>query len=179
MGLSGIAYWGSDIGGFHAVVNPRTDDELNIRWLQFGAVSGVMRTQANGFSFRDNRADALAGVEPDGAARSGAATRSCARSCYPYIAAASETYQRTGMPLTRHLSLAFPRTPPRPGGASEFMFGPDLLVAPVIEPGARERKLYLPRPGAGSTSGAPLGFDAGRGALRLGAREAAHGRPRG
>ena len=44
MGLTGVAYSGSDIGGFHAIANGRTTDELNTRWLQFGAVSGVTRT---------------------------------------------------------------------------------------------------------------------------------------
>ena len=47
MGLSG-ATWGSDIGGFFALLENRLTPELLKRWIEFGAVSGVMRTQANG-----------------------------------------------------------------------------------------------------------------------------------
>ncbi|MGH2953588.1 MAG: TIM-barrel domain-containing protein [Solirubrobacterales bacterium] len=144
VGLSGIAYWGSDIGGFHAIVNPRTDDELNARWLEFGAFSGVMRTQANGFSFGDDRAERSQvwhpAVLPIWRRYAKLRTR-----LLPYIEAASRDYQRRGLPLTRHLALAYPGDPAAIARQHEFLFGPDLLVAPVIEPGVRERGLYLPR----------------------------------
>ena len=48
MGLSGISLWGSDIGGFFTLGDQRLTPELLTRWLQFGAVSGVMRTKAEG-----------------------------------------------------------------------------------------------------------------------------------
>ena len=50
MGLSGVSLWGSDIGGFFALSLPQTSPELLKRWIQMGFVSGVMRTQANGFA---------------------------------------------------------------------------------------------------------------------------------
>jgi alpha-glucosidase (family GH31 glycosyl hydrolase) len=143
IGLSGIAYWGSDIGGFHAIVNPRTDDELNARWLEFGAFSGVMRTQANGFSFLGDRAERSQVWHPAVLPiwRRYAKLRT---QLLPYIQAASRDYQRRGLPLSRHLALTYPRDPEAVARQHEFLFGPDLLVAPVIEPGARERTLYLP-----------------------------------
>jgi alpha-glucosidase (family GH31 glycosyl hydrolase) len=49
-GLSGVGVWGSDIGGFFALGARRLTPELLIRWVQLGAVSAAMRTQANGFS---------------------------------------------------------------------------------------------------------------------------------
>ena len=55
MGLSGVSLWGSDIGGFFALARDQTDPELLKRWIQFGAVSGVMRTQANGFALGAKR----------------------------------------------------------------------------------------------------------------------------
>ena len=142
-GLSGIAYQGSDIGGFHAVANARTGHELNIRWLQAGAVSGIMRTQANGYSFRDNRADRSQVWSPEVLPiwRRYAKLRT---QLYPYISAASRTYQRIGLPIVRHLSLAYPGDARAVRRQTEFLFGPDLLAAPVIEPGARSRRLYLP-----------------------------------
>ena len=50
MGLSGISTWGSDIGGFFAIGSDALSPELLARWVQFGAVSGVMRTQADGIA---------------------------------------------------------------------------------------------------------------------------------
>ncbi|HEX8054114.1 MAG TPA: TIM-barrel domain-containing protein, partial [Thermoleophilaceae bacterium] len=106
-GLSGIAYQGSDIGGFHAIVNGRTTDELNARWIQVGAISGVMRTQANGYSVRYSREDRSQvwheAVYPIWRRWARLRTR-----LYPYIAGASAQYQASGMPIARHLSLAFP-----------------------------------------------------------------------
>ena len=144
MGLSGIAYWGSDIGGFHALVNARTDDELNIRWLQFGAVSGVMRTQANGLSFHRGREQRSQVWHPAVLPIWRRYTK-LRTQLYPYLAAASREYQRTGLPITRHLSLVYPGDARAARRQTDFMFGPDLLAAPVLQPGARKRTLYLPR----------------------------------
>ncbi|HEX8647920.1 MAG TPA: TIM-barrel domain-containing protein [Thermoleophilaceae bacterium] len=142
-GLSGIAYQGSDIGGFHAVVNGRTTDELNARWIQVGAISGVMRTQANGYSVRYSREERSQvwhdAVYPIWRRWARLRTR-----LYPYIAGASAQYQRSAMPIARHLSLAFPEDRTAAGRQRELMFGDWLLAAPVLEPDARERKLYLP-----------------------------------
>ncbi|HEX8052181.1 MAG TPA: hypothetical protein VF517_04255, partial [Thermoleophilaceae bacterium] len=57
---------------------------------------------------------------------------------------ASAPDQRTAMPLARHLSLAFPDDPTAAGRQRELMFGDWLLAAPVLEPDARTRRLYLP-----------------------------------
>ena len=165
-GLSGIAYQGSDIGGFHAVANKRTGHELNIRWLQAGAVSGIMRTQANGYSLRDNRAERSQVWSPEVLPiwRRYAKLRT---QLYPYISAASRAYQRTGMPLVRHLALAYPGDQRAMKAHTEFLFGPDLLAAPVIEPGARTRRLYLPR-GRWVDLWRSLTYDGRDGRLRMG-----------
>ena len=163
-GLSGIAYWGSDIGGFHAIVNPRTDDELNIRWLQFGAFSGVMRTQANGLSLLPGGERSQVwdpAVLPIWRRFTKLRTQ-----LLPYIEAASAAYQRTALPITRHLALAYPDDPRAVAQQEEFMFGDDLLVAPVIKPGARSRSLYLP-PGEWVDFWRAVGYDPGSGAFNL------------
>jgi hypothetical protein len=64
---------------------------------------------------------------------------------YPYIAAAIQEYRRTGMPIMRHLLLEAPDDPAAAASSDEFLFGPDLLAAPVVEPGVTERTAYLPR----------------------------------
>ena len=160
-GLSGIAYWGSDIGGFHAIVNPRTSDELNARWLELGAFSGVMRTQANGFSFGDDR-DERSQVWSPAVLPTWRRYAKLRTQLLPYIAAASRAYQRKGLPLTRHLALSYPNDPAAVAQQEQFMFGPDLLVAPVIEEGA-PRTNALPAEGA---LGRPLALGLVRRAAR-------------
>ena len=142
MGLSGVSIWGSDIGGFFALARDQTNPELLKRWIQFGAVSGVMRTQANGFALgqRSRRAQIFdRDVMPIWRRYAKLRTQ-----LYPYLASADDKYQRSGLPIMRHLALAYPDDPEATKREDEFLFGPDLLAAPVIEPGATRRTLYLP-----------------------------------
>ena len=143
MGLSGVSIWGSDIGGFFALSRPQVTPELLTRWIEFGAVSGVMRTQANGLAL-PGKARRPQIFDPDilPVWRRYAKLRT---QLYPYIAAAERTYDRTGLPLMRHLALVRPGDAAAAARDDEFMFGPDLLAAPVVEPGATSRSVYLPR----------------------------------
>jgi alpha-glucosidase (family GH31 glycosyl hydrolase) len=142
MGLSGVSTWGSDIGGFFALIENRLTPELLVRWIELGAVSGVMRTEANGIHVPDSVRPQV--WDPDVLPhwRRWAKLRT---QLYPYVAAAAAGYRRTGLPLMRHLALAYPGDPRAAGLEDEFLFGPDLLAAPVLEPGAAARSLYLPR----------------------------------
>ena len=142
MGLSGVSLWGSDIGGFFSLGENQLTPELLIRWIEMGMASGVMRTEANGFDLPPHdRAQILdPGVLPVWRRYAKLRTQ-----LYPYLAAADARYQRDGMPIMRHLALAFPRDPRATARDDEYMFGPDLLAAPVLEPDARARSLYLPR----------------------------------
>jgi alpha-glucosidase (family GH31 glycosyl hydrolase) len=142
MGLSGVSTWGSDIGGFFALFGNRLTPELLVRWIQVGAVSGVMRTQANGIRIPDSVRPQVwdAGVVDDW--RRWAKLRT---QLYPYLAAADRRYRRTGLPIMRHLALAFPHDRRAAGQEDTFLFGPDLLAAPVVEEGAVRRRAYLPR----------------------------------
>ncbi len=166
IGLSGIAYWGSDIGGFHAIANPRTSDELNQRWLQFGAVSGIMRTQANGYGIspKTRRSQVTSpAVLPIWKRYTKLRTQ-----LYPYIRAASRAYRGSGLPLTRALALAYPGDKRAVAAQTEFLFGPDLFAAPVVRPGARTRRFYLPA-GRWIDIWRSVAYDARSGGLRLGA----------
>jgi len=142
MGLSGVSLWGSDIGGFFALSEPQTSPELLARWIEVGFASGVMRTQANGFQLVDRGARAQI-FDP--------ATlpvwRRYARlrtQLYPYLAAAQRTYDRTGLPLMRHLVLGWPDDPRAAAQDDEYLLGDDLLVSPVLDEGATTRRAYLP-----------------------------------
>jgi alpha-glucosidase (family GH31 glycosyl hydrolase) len=142
MGLSGVSTWGSDIGGFFALFENRLTPELLIRWIQVGAVSGVMRTQANGIRIPDSPRPQVWDPEILPHWRRWAKLRT---QLYPYLAAADRSYRRTGLPIMRHLALAYPLDPRAAARDDQFLFGPDLLAAPVLDPGAVRRPIYLPR----------------------------------
>jgi alpha-glucosidase (family GH31 glycosyl hydrolase) len=141
MGLSGVSLWGSDIGGFFSLGENQLTPELLARWIQVGMASGVMRTEANGFDLppKDRPQIFDPGVLPIWRRYAKLRTQ-----LYPYLSAADASYQRTGMPIMRHLALARPDDPRAAARDDEYMFGPDLLAAPVLEPGATTRSLYLP-----------------------------------
>ena len=142
MGLSGISTWGSDIGGYFSLGTRQLTPELMIRWIQFGSVSGVMRTKFAGTAIPP-KPERPQPWSPEILAhwRRYAKLRT---QLYPYIAAHDAEYRRNGMPLMRHLALTFPGDPRAVASDDEFTFGPDLLVAPVIHPGATQRILYVP-----------------------------------
>ena len=141
MGLSGVSLWGSDIGGFFALSRRQTTPELMRRWLQFGFASGVMRTQANGFTLRPSRRAQIFDPDVLPVWRRYARLRT---QLYPYLSAAQREYDRTGLPMMRHLALAYPDDEEAVAREDEYLFGPDLLVAPVLEPDATTREAYLP-----------------------------------
>jgi alpha-D-xyloside xylohydrolase len=141
MGLSGVSLWGSDIGGFFALSEPQTTPELLARWLEFGFASPVMRTQANGFALRETPRAQIFDLDilPVWARYAKLRTQ-----LYPYLAAAEQRYDRSGLPLMRHLALAYPEDPRATAREDEYLLGAELLVAPVVRPDERERTLYLP-----------------------------------
>jgi len=143
IGTSGISLWGSDIGGYFALNQRHLTPELLVRWIEFGFASGVMRTEATGFDLPDH------GARPEIFDKDVLPVwRRYARlrtQLYPYLASAERAYDRTGLPLMRHLALQWPADPRATARDDEFMLGPSLLVAPVLAPGAKDRKLYVPR----------------------------------
>jgi alpha-glucosidase (family GH31 glycosyl hydrolase) len=143
IGLSGISLWGSDIGGFFSLGERSLAPELLVRWIEFGFASGVMRTEANGFDLPEHGArPQITDKEILPVWRRYARLRT---QLYPYLAAAQRTYDRTGLPMMRHLALRWPSDPKATARDDEFMLGPSLLVAPVLAPGAKDRRLYVPR----------------------------------
>ena len=146
MGLSGVAYWRTDIGGFVGVFNEeKTDEELFVRWLQYGAFNGLMSPRARGYPRPRDPSERAQPWHED--------VRPIWRKfcklrtqLFPYIWDAATTYQDTGLPMVRHLALHYPDDPEVYASDAEyqFLFGRDVLVAPVITEGARERELYLP-----------------------------------
>jgi alpha-glucosidase len=141
IGTSGVGLWGSDIGGFFALGSTHLTDELLDRWIAFGALSVIMRNQLNGIAI-----PAKSRPQPWDPAHL-PVWRKFAKlhtQLYPYIRAAVDVYYATGMPIMRHNVLTHPDDPQAVARDDQYMFGPDLLVAPVFEAGATVRELYLP-----------------------------------
>jgi alpha-glucosidase (family GH31 glycosyl hydrolase) len=141
MGLSGVALWGSDVGGFFTLGDQHLTPELLARWIEFGAVSGVMRTKAEGISTSTTPRPEIWERPTLPVWRRWAKLRT---QLYPYLVAADRAYRASGMPIMRHLALAYPRDRRAVATDDEFLFGPDLLAAPVLHPSRRRRALYLP-----------------------------------
>jgi alpha-D-xyloside xylohydrolase len=147
MGLSGIPWWTHDIGGFRGG-NP-TDPafrELVVRWFQFGAFSPLFRLHghrlpnSNDFNGAANEVWSF-GNEAYEILKRYMFIRERLR---PYILDQMRTAHKNGLPPMRPLFLDFPNDSSCYSIEDEYMFGPDILVAPVLEAEACYRKVYLP-----------------------------------
>jgi alpha-D-xyloside xylohydrolase len=156
MGLAGIAWWTADIGGFHGGnVHDPAFQELLMRWFQFGAFCPVMRLHGD----RDPHYKPL-GTSGGGMVSSGAdneiwsytleietmMTRyiNLRDSMKEYIKAAMQEAHEKGTPVIKPLFYDFPQDSNAWDISDAYLFGHDLLVAPVLEAKARTRNVYLP-----------------------------------
>jgi alpha-glucosidase (family GH31 glycosyl hydrolase) len=141
MGLSGISTWGSDIGGYFSLGTNTLTPELLARWIQFGAVSTVMRTKAGGVAVPLKERPQI--WEPATLPHWKRWARLHTQ-LQPYLAAATARYRRTGMPVMAHHALTDPDDERAVAREDQFRFGPDLLAAPVLAPGQTRRDVALP-----------------------------------
>jgi alpha-glucosidase (family GH31 glycosyl hydrolase) len=137
MGASGVAMWGSDTGGFLSSLD-RLTPELLIRWIQFSAFCPVMRTKAGGIEIPAYERPQIWDDDILPAWRHWAAWHT---QLNDYLMAAHATYRRTGRPIMCALELEYPDMGPVP---DQYLLGTDLLVAPVLQPGATSRPVVLP-----------------------------------
>ena len=130
-GLSGFSFWSHDMGGFVQ----STPEGLYRRWLPFGFLSS--HTRAHGapptepWLYSDSFTDAF---------------RLSAEMKYklmPYIREQAENCTRTGLPMVRALLVEYPDDPAVWTIDDEYLFGSDILVAPLMEE-ASSRRVYLP-----------------------------------
>jgi alpha-glucosidase len=135
-GLSGIPYWGTDIGGFFHPI-PETG-ELYARWFQLGAFSPIFRS--HGWVWREHVPWAH-GAEVEAICRRYAELR---YRLLPYTYTLAWQAHTLGLPLMRPLVLNYPDDPRVFGLGHEFLWGDDLLVAPVTREGATAWPVYLP-----------------------------------
>ncbi|MEM1445070.1 MAG: TIM-barrel domain-containing protein [Planctomycetota bacterium] len=146
MAMSGIPWWNSDIGGFKG--GDPTDPqfrELLIRWFQFGCFSPIMRLHGVRLpnTLKTGAPNEVWSFGPQ-AERILIAYLHLRERLRPYIAQQMKTASETGLPPMRPLFVDFPDDPASYEIADAYLFGPDLLVAPVVHADTRGREVYLP-----------------------------------
>lgn len=134
--MSGVPYWGTDIGGFF---HPLSESgELYVRWFQFGALCPLFRS--HGWVWREHLPWAH-GPAVEAICRRYAELR---MQLLPYLYTLAWHAHTRGEPLMRPLVYPYPDDPAAWELGSEYLLGPDLLVAPVTRPGAACWPVYLP-----------------------------------
>ncbi len=131
IGMSGIPFWSSDIGGYRGMPSPR----LYVRWAQFVLLCSHARMHGDSprepWAFGD---EALRIVRDYVRLR---------YRLFPYLYSAAHEASRSGLPVIRAMPLAFPDDANTYDKDLQFMLGDSLLVAPVYDAGD-QRSVYLP-----------------------------------
>lgn len=174
MGLAGIPWWTTDIGGFHGgVTEDENFRELLIRWFQFGTFCPVMRIHGSRLPFTPivNKAGEVR--EKTGADNE---IWSFGGEAYPvlkkfigirermrdYTRELMRQAHEKGSPVMRTLFYEFPEDSACWDITDSYMFGPDILVAPVVHKGARSRQVYLPKGAEWVQAGSGKRYEGGK-----------------
>lgn len=141
--MSGLPYWTTDIAGYGWPYERDTRDptyqELYVRWFQYGVFCPILRTHGH----RVNDTNELFSY--------GARTPILIRydklrySLLPYVYSLAWRVTRDDYTMQRGLPMDWPEDRRVRDIGDQFMFGPAFLVAPVTEPGADDRSVYLPQ----------------------------------
>jgi len=159
--LTGVPLWGTDIGGF--VPTKEFTAELYLRWFQFGAFCPLFRSHGRTWKLRLpwgwNTGDPgpveisnyNGAAIPDESQLHNAQVETICRKylelryqLLPYLYSAMRECATTGMPIVRSLWLHYPEDQRAVACGDAYLWGRDLLVAPVVEQGATSRTVYLP-----------------------------------
>jgi alpha-glucosidase/alpha-D-xyloside xylohydrolase len=161
--LSGEPFWGTDTGGF--VTTPELTGELYVRWFQFSSFCPLFRSHGRtwklrlpwGWNLGDpgpvelERYRSPAGLPESKEFHNPDVEPICRKyldlryRLMPYLYTAVREAHATGLPILRALWLHYGDDPRAVERGDEYLWGRDVLVAPVTERGATSRKLYLPR----------------------------------
>ncbi len=159
MGLAGIPWWTSDIGGFlGGDIQDEKFRELLVRWFAWGAFCPVFRMHGERSPWYEREKEYINGVRQLTSGQDNEVW-SFGEDNYsiltkflfirerlrPYIRKCMKEASETGAPVMRTLFYEFPEDPICWEVEDSYMFGPDLLVSPVMEEGARTREVYLPK----------------------------------
>ena len=158
MSMAGIPWWTSDIGGFlGGNIADKDFQELLLRWFAWGAFCPVFRMHGERSPWYEREQEFRNGVRQltsgqDNEVWSFGEENYQILSKYlfirerlrPYIRECMQAASETGAPVMRPLFYDFPEDKACWAVEDSYMFGPDLLVSPVMEAGADSRRIYLP-----------------------------------
>lgn len=158
MSVAGIPWWTSDIGGFLGgdISDPKFR-ELLVRWFEWGAFCPVFRMHGERSPWHEREEEFINGVRQltsgqDNEVWSFGEDNFEILKKYlflrerlrPYIRECMDEASLSGMPVMRPLFFDFYKDKTAWEIEDEYMFGPDILVAPIMEENTSERKVYLP-----------------------------------
>ena len=139
-GLVGNAFSHSDVGGYTSLFGNIRSEELILRWYELGAFSPVFRTHEG------NRPDDNLQIDSTPALIEGFVRWSRVHAALaPYVQHLVTEAQESGLPAQRALFLHYPEDEVTFTIHDQYLYGADLMVAPVIEAGAEMRRTYLPQ----------------------------------
>lgn len=158
MSMAGIPWWTSDIGGFlGGNIQDAAFRELLVRWFAWGAFCPVFRMHGERSPWHEREQEFRNGVRQltsgqDNEVWSFGEDNYEILTKYlfirerlrPYIRECMRAASESGAPVMRPLFYDFPEDKACWSVEDSYMFGPDILVSPVMEAGAVERKIYLP-----------------------------------
>ncbi len=157
MGIAGIPWWTTDIGGFHGgnITDPKFKECL-IRWFQFGAFCPVFRLHGDREPHKKPLGSTGGGAVPSGAENEvwtygEEVYQICVKyiklreSLRPYIANTMKQAHEKGTPVMRTLFYNFSSDKSTWNVNDQFCFGDDIVVCPVLYEGQKSRTVYLPQ----------------------------------
>ena len=138
-GMGLIPFWTTDISGYCGDITDYDEfAELYVRWLQFGIFNPLSRVHHEG----NNAVEPwLFGEEAEKIAKKSIELK---YQLQPYLYTYAREAYDTGLPIMRALVLEYPRDADAANVQEEFLFGEEILVAPVVKEGAHTKKIYLP-----------------------------------
>jgi alpha-D-xyloside xylohydrolase len=141
LSVSGVPYWTTDIGGF---VSANPDDpayrELYVRWFEFGTFCPIFRAHGT----RTTNQNEIWSYGPEAQKILTSYDRLRYR-LLPYIYSLAWRVTSAGYTIMRPLVMDFRMDIRAQNIGDEYLFGPAILVAPVTEPEATTRHIYLPK----------------------------------
>jgi len=134
-GLSGMALWAADLGGYQKRGHAPDESLVFERWTEYAAFSPLMEIISNQNLGPWDYGDEALAIYKKYAVQH--------MSFFPYRYAAAQESARDGQPLMRALALEYQDDQRAREAREEYLFGPDLLVAPIVDAGT-QRTVYLP-----------------------------------
>lgn len=160
--LSGVPFWGTDTGGFWST--RELTGELYVRWFQFSTFCPLFRSHGRAWKTRlpwgwntgelgpeETEARPPGQAPPDRSELRNPQVEPICRKylelryrLLPYLYSVVKEASETGLPVMRALWLHYPRDPVAVSRGDEYLWGPEMLVAPVTVKSATSRPVYLP-----------------------------------